>query len=257
MSTSRAQGSDGEEGGGRVILRDEPMTVDLLTLQNEVLDLVDEVEVPSGSYSQLRLVISDGFIEVEREGGTTEVYASSEAYAAAQGVTADGELQMPSFDSSGLKIRLPEGATEVVGDQHVLLIDFDVAESFGQQAGQSGRWVLRPVIRATDFGLTGSANLDLRLGPDLELPAEVLSLADFTASLDKGGDVIEVAFEDVDGDGTFTAPFLYLAPGSYTLDLAGPGGITFETDAALPLMLTVESGRPARETVTLLSVTGG
>src|SRR5690606_8737884 len=92
-----------------VVLRDEPATVDLLTLQNEVMVLVGETAVPGGNYSQMRLVISEGLIEVEQADGSTRVYASSDEFAASQGFTADGRLQMPSFAQSGLKINLPAG----------------------------------------------------------------------------------------------------------------------------------------------------
>ena len=144
-------------GEEEVVLMDTPTTTNLLDLQNEFLTLVNDVAVPGGSYSQLRLEISGGYIEVveeEDEGGlptSTTIYASSDEYAASQGVSADGTLQMPSYGSSGLKINLPGGSVDVDGDQEIILLDFDVAESFGHQAGGSGRWVLRPVVRATDF----------------------------------------------------------------------------------------------------------
>ena len=45
-------------GSGGVTLRDDPVTVDLLTLANTTMDLVADVVVPSGTYSQLRFVIT-------------------------------------------------------------------------------------------------------------------------------------------------------------------------------------------------------
>ena len=54
-----------------------------------------------------------------------------------------GELQMPSFSSSGLKVSFTGGLA--IDDETILLIDFDVAESFGQETG-SGKWVLHPVL---------------------------------------------------------------------------------------------------------------
>src|SRR5690606_22259855 len=101
-----------------------------------------------------RLVISGGFIEVEEEDGSFSVYASSDDYAAEHGVAADGRLQMPSFSTSGLKITLPNEAAEIEGDQNVVLIDFDVSQSFGRQAGNSGMWVMHPVIHATSLAFT-------------------------------------------------------------------------------------------------------
>ena len=226
--------------GGAVVLRDEPATVDLLTLQNEVMELVGETDLPAGTYSQLRLVIGGAFVEVEGEGGDTSVFATSEAYAASQGVEADGALQTPSYAQSGLKVNLP-GVT-VDGDERVVLLDFDVSESFGREAGQSGRWVMTPVVRATDFELTGTVEVDLTLAAGVALPTG--SLADFSATVDKGGDVVAVPFEDADGDGTFTAEIRYLAPGTYSVGVAGPEALTFAVDPA-PLAVEVESGATA------------
>jgi len=41
---------------------------------------------------------------------------------------------------------LDDGALTIVGPQKILLVDFDVEQSFGQLAGQSGRWVMHPVV---------------------------------------------------------------------------------------------------------------
>lgn len=235
---------------GAVVLRDEPATVDLLTLQNEVMDLVDGVDVPAGSYAELRLVISGGFIEVEGESGSTKVYASSEAYAAEQGVESAGRLQMPSYAESGLKVKLPGGAVEVGGEERVVLLDFNVAESFGRQAGRSGMWVMRPVVRASDFALTGSVEVSLALAEGVALPADTLSLADFSAVLQKeGGEEVRVPF--VDADGAFTATLRYLTPGPHVVGIEGPAAVSFEADASLPVEVTVESGATARTAVTV------
>lgn len=240
-----------EEDSNRVLLRDEPATVDLLTLQNEVMDLVENEVVPEGIYEQLRIVISGGFIEVEQEDGTTMIYASSSQYASDQGEQADGRLQMPSFAQSGLKISLPEDAGVVEGGQNIVLIDFDVADSFGKQAGQSGKWVMRPSIKATDLQVTGSASVDIALADTVTLPSDTLSLADFSAALDKGGDVIEVPFADADGDGVYSAEFIYLAPGSYPVNIVSPDSVTVTTDPVLPIEISVESNGTAEAALTI------
>ena len=247
------QDGDADPEGSRVVLRDEPVTVDLLTLQNEVFDLVADETVPEGTYRQLRLVISGGFIEVEEEDGSFSVYASSDDYAAEHGVAADGRLQMPSFSTSGLKITLPNEAAEIEGDQNVVLIDFDVSQSFGRQAGNSGMWVMHPVIHATSLAFTGRADVSLSLAEEVTLPAGV-TLADFAAELDKGGDVLTVPFADGDGDGVYTAEIRYLFPALYPLSLAAPEGLAVETDLALPLDVTVTSGGTAQAALVITSV---
>lgn len=246
------QAGEGEnEGPGRVVLMDEPTTVNLLDLQNVALDLVKDKVVPSGTYSQLRLVISGGYIEVEQADGSTRVYASSPDYASANGVTAGGSLQMPSFAQSGLKINLPGGALRVDGDQNILLLDFKVAESFGQQAGQSGSWVMTPVIQATDLGLTSAVELSLATAEGVTLPTvnnKQVTLADFAASLDKGETEPFVAsFAEVDG--VFKVTFRFLTPGTYPVDFVVPAGVNVTLDTTFPFQATTTSGNTLRQAV--------
>lgn len=135
--------------GGRIILRDEDVTTDLLTLVGTTQDLITGVPIPVGSYGQLRFVISGAYVEVENEDGTTTFFASSPDYAGLpEGVTATGVLEMPSYESTGLKVNLPGDAIVILEDQTVtLVVDFDVALSFGKAAGDSGNWVLTPVLQ--------------------------------------------------------------------------------------------------------------
>lgn len=145
------QGAEGDEGG-RVILRDTPFTTDLLTLVDSTVVLLEDVTIPARSYGQLRFVISGGYIEVENDdASTTSIYASSPTYAGLPvDAVVDGSLQMPSFAQSGLKVNLPNDAVLILEDETVvLLVDFDVAQSFGKAAGNSGQWVMTPVLQAT------------------------------------------------------------------------------------------------------------
>src|SRR5688572_801835 len=87
--------------GEKIILRDEDVTVDLLTLSDATMDLIVGAEIPVGSYNQLRFVISGGYIEVEGAGANA-IYASSVDYdGLREGATVPGSLPMPSFASSG------------------------------------------------------------------------------------------------------------------------------------------------------------
>ena len=137
----------GEEG--KVVLRDEDETVDLLTLVDDPSTLVDAAEIPAGDYSGLHLVISGGYIEVENADGTTSIYASSPDY---EGLPEDaevaGDLQMPSFATSGLKVQF-NGGLDVAEGADAVLVDFDVKQSFGKLAGNSGKWVMSPVLKGT------------------------------------------------------------------------------------------------------------
>src|SRR6266568_197083 len=151
--------------GGTTVLGTTKTTTNLLTLANDTAKLVNDTVVPSGTYTQLRFVITGAYVEVAQSSGGSLIYASSSDYEGLPaGAQVAGTLQMPSLAQSGLKVDLPGGSTTVGTDSKVLLVDFDVSQSFGHQAGDSGGWVMHPVMTATDFELSGTVNVTLALG---------------------------------------------------------------------------------------------
>lgn len=138
-------------GQGQVTLLDTPYTTDLLTLAGTTATLATDVVVENGQYTELRFVITGAYIEVDNGDGTSSIYASAPDYAglpAAASVA--GELQMPSFGTSGLKVVLGSNSLDVDSDGHVILADFDAAQSFGQVGGNAGSWVMHPVILVSE-----------------------------------------------------------------------------------------------------------
>jgi hypothetical protein len=129
--------------GGVQVLTQTPTTVDLLTLAATTATLVQDVEVPSGSYEQLRFKITGACLAVDNGNGGSDVFAT-EGYDATQcGGAATGVLQAPSFAQSGLKVTMAGNALELTGPEKIVLVDFDVSQSFGHEA--SG-WVMHPVV---------------------------------------------------------------------------------------------------------------
>lgn len=247
-------GDEGDDGSGVVVL-DEPFSTDLLELANDVATLIEDVTIPGGTYSQLRLVIPDACIGIEQEGGGEMIYATAGFEDCG---TPDGNLQTPSFDTSGLKINLPGGALEVDGDAHILLLDFDVSESFGHQAGNSGMWVMNPVIRAEDVSLTSSILVQLTAAEGVDLAELNSSLADFEATLDTETEA--VAFTDLDENGIYTARFIFLlpdadyevavglqeavAPYEFTLDPTSPQTVSLGSGTQATVSFEVTSASP-------------
>jgi hypothetical protein len=245
--------------GGSVDLVTTPMTVDLLTLRNSVATLVAGLNVPAGSYSQLRLVISGAFIEVDEGGGKTKVFASSPNFAGLPaGKHVDGTLQMPSFGTSGLKIDLPGGKLDVGAGQTIVMIDFDVKESFGHEAGNSGKFVMHPVVKATNVTFGGNVVAQLQLGTGVTLPAlggQTITLGAFSAVLTPvgGGTARTVVFSDANNDGIFEAMFKGLVPGQFTLALLSPAGLLVGFSPILPITVTVAQNQTTTQTITLAS----
>jgi len=244
--------------GGKLVLSSNEVTTDLLTLSTDVATLVQDATVPAGNYTQLRFVITGGYIEVDNGNGTSSIYASDPNYAGLPpGATVAGNLHMPSLGQSGLKVTLPGNKLTISsGDQKILVVDFDVSQSFGHLAGGSGQWVMHPVIKADDISASGGARVAVTLDAGVTLPGTAV-LSEFSVTL-TGSDGVPrtVPLDDSDGDGTFEAVYDFLAPGDYAVTVQAPAGVTaFTTSPTLPTTLTVQSGQTATESFTITSAT--
>ena len=250
------QGSD-----GRTVLRDRDTTVNLLTLANDAATLVDSAIVPAGRYEQLRFVISGAYIEVEGDGGASEIYATSPDYAGLpSGAVVTGELRAPSLGQSGLKVLLGgDDSFVVTEDASIVLVDFDVSQSFGHAAGNSGAWVMHPVIRGATITTAAGIAVDVSLGTGVTLPdigGSPTTLAGFSATVTSASNTTEsLPLADPEGDGTWTATFRFLLPGPYAVALTPPAGLTISTSPALPVAATATSGTTEHVAMTVTSAT--
>jgi hypothetical protein len=243
-----------------VTLTSTPVTTNLLDLANSTKTLVDAQDVTDGTYSELRFVITGGYVEVENDDGSTSIYASSSDYAGLPaGAAVAGQLQMPSLGQSGLKVDLPADALTLDGTAETLLLDFDVSQSFGHAAGNSGTWVMHPVIKGATFTEAAKAHATLALGTGVTLPdvaGSAITLADFSAVLTSSAGGTETQpLADTDADGTFDATFDFLLPGDYTVTFTGPAGLTFTTDPAGPIAVTAASGTTVDAGATVTAAT--
>jgi hypothetical protein len=134
----------GDAGGRLVLFEGTSGPIDLLTLADDLFELV-QADVPSGRYGQLRLVLDGAAIETE----AGLVYATADADVPGGGA-ADGELQCPSCTTTGIKVLLQGRDLTLDDPLETFVLDFDVDDSFARPAGQSGRWVLSPVIKLFD-----------------------------------------------------------------------------------------------------------
>lgn len=217
---------------GRVSLFEGSATHDLLDLQNGVTTQLGEAVIPAGSYSQLRLLVESA----------TLTSLDGKTYS-----TEDGTLICPSCAQTGIKVNMPGGSVSLEGDAQVLLIDFDVAQSFGHQAGQSGRWVMHPVVHATELETTGGITGTVALAEGVALPATcggaAVTLAHFVPRATSTADAAIVVSGTTSTAGAFSFPFV--APGTYAL---GFSEVEFDNGEVLTFEATV-----APETVTVAS----
>lgn len=126
---------DGENGddGEWIIISDEPQKVDLLQLTNGITEFLGETELEAGTYSQMRLILGN-----ENE------------------ITVDGmtrALTTPSGQQSGLKLNI--NAEVESNAVYTLLLDFDASRSI-VKAGNSGKYLLKPVIKTVNLAQTGA-----------------------------------------------------------------------------------------------------
>jgi hypothetical protein len=138
----------GDDNGEIEVPADLDEMIEITELVDRVHALATEVPFEPDSFRELRLVLAGAVLQTKQG----EVYATAGAELPAelqntQGVLA---LQCPSCAQSGLKIKVQGASPELEeGESASLVLDFDVAQSFGHQAGRSGRWIMHPVIHAT------------------------------------------------------------------------------------------------------------
>jgi hypothetical protein len=197
--------------------------VDLLTTQTGWLNLtqltgssfstlVNNATVPAGTYSQLRFVVCEAYVVTQ----SGQVYATSGA-TLPSGVTATGSLQIPSGCQSGLKVKLPNGGVTLADSSTILSVDFDVSQSFGHQAGASGKWVMHPVLTATAVGFSGTISGTVATAAGLTLPTcggSAVTVASFTPLAIAGADSVS---STVSAGGTYS---MSVTPATYTMSYA-------------------------------------
>ncbi|MEX2583302.1 MAG: DUF4382 domain-containing protein [Gemmatimonadota bacterium] len=237
------QGGPGDaDGEGRVELFTGSRVFDLLELQNGVTAELAEVTIPAGTYSQLRLVIGEATLTTE--GGAT--YS-----------TTDGTLMCPSCAQTGLKVNLAGGAVELSGEQD-LVVDFDVAQSFGRQAGRSGLWVMHPVIAATTAESSATIEGSVVLATDLVLPTcggAAAAVTNFVPIFSAG----ELSLSSqTDAEGEFRSTFV--SPGTYTVGFDSDvsfdnGDVLVYTASSDATTVTVAAGETATVNYTVLTAT--
>lgn len=239
--------------------------VELTQLAGTTLDLAEDVQIPAGNYGQLRFVVEGAVLETE--GG--EVYTFNAEHP--HGIAATGSLTCPSCEQTGIKVLLPGEVADLEAGAHLLVLDFDVSQSFGHEAGASGGWVMHPVILGAELEFSGSVtgvvdverdNMDNPLVEIPECPAGTArTVADFvpqavsqTLTDDVGDPLTQTT--TVAADGTFSFP--PLSPDMYDFGFVdqiefGDNTMTFTANA--PGVVDVPSGGDVSLTYTITDAT--
>jgi Domain of unknown function (DUF4382)/Carboxypeptidase regulatory-like domain len=180
-----------------VIVSNTKAAFDLLTLQDGVTAELANTSVPTGSYSQIRLIVDSARV-VLKNGNT---FANG---------TTTATLKVPSGSESGLKVNF-SGPVLVTTGQTVLIIDFDLSQSFVFQGPRThpNSVLLKPVLHAT--ALNVAASISGTITP-LTSAAAVYAIA--------GTDTVQTTFADAT-TGAYTLSFL--PPGTYVVAARATG----------------------------------
>jgi len=205
-------------GGGDHIVLSEDGTdgfVNLLDLQGPATLPIAEAEIEPGSFSQLRLFVDSARVELAGD------------YEFRDGTTVK-DLKVPSGAQTGIKLILhsgdDEGPLEIIPGETVLVLDFDVGESFvmlgnpDTPAGIHGV-NFKPTIRVTGYDVAASISGTVTKADGLdEVSVEGLTVR---AVPTDGGTVAgyqsETGTAVTDENGAYTIH--YLVPGTYEVSV--------------------------------------
>lgn len=115
----------------------------LLDLTDGKDTLLADAQIPTGDISQIRLVLGNNNYIITKSGEKIE-------------------LTTPSAQQSGLKVKIKQSVT--AGVLYRLILDFDAGKSI-VKAGNSGKYILKPVLRVISFVPSGG-NLNGTVVPD-------------------------------------------------------------------------------------------
>jgi len=132
IDSVQVNNTDNEEGW---ITISEPMqSYDLLKLTNGAYEVLGEVDLEPGTYEQIRLILNTE--------GNNLVFPDERVE----------DLFVPSGAQTGVKLNV--NAEIEAGFTYTLILDFDASRSV-VKAGNSGKYLLKPVIKASNEATTG------------------------------------------------------------------------------------------------------
>jgi len=182
--------------GNRFVVMDTAAMYDVLTLTDGVTALVGDVTVPSGTYTQMRMVVDSARVTLKNitfsDGSTSKT------------------MKTPSGQQSGIKVNF-SGPVNIDPGQTVLVVDFDVSRNFvftGPKTSPNGV-IFKPVLHATVSDVAGSITGTV---------TPLTSKASLFAIM--GTDTVTSAVAD---SVTGVYKLWYLPPGSYTVAATATG----------------------------------
>jgi hypothetical protein len=201
--------TESEEASFVLVELEEPATFNLLELRNGLTEVLAEMELPVGTYTEVRLHVIDAGVLLK-----------------------DGKeflLKVPSGDASGLKLKMEPVLTLTEGEVVEVLFDFDISRSFVMKGSINNilGFSFKPVVRAVAHVVTETGEVSGTV-----TDADGNAIEEVTVALLKGEEEVTTAITSEEG---FYA-MIGILPGTYTLKLVA-GEVTEEIE------VTVEAGK--------------
>jgi len=228
---------DTDQGGWQVLFEGE-REIDLVPLTGGIAQTLVEIEVPPGTYDEVRLIVDAGTVVLKEEAFVVSglTYPDSHTFS-----TDNGNLRFPSGSQSGIKVKVENDivvTTQLSGD---LTLDFDLAKNFvfnGTPDHDPGvkRVNFTPVVRAVNSTTAGTVTM--RVISDGGTPGDTGDDAPIACptvfvlqdQVDAGtGDTVEAEISTVVGaaDGTVA---ISLVPGTYRFRVEAMGHVELIVD---------------------------
>lgn len=173
-------------GSGWITLGTPDKTYNLLSLTGGMSEtLASGATLPAGHYGQMRLILGAGNTVKLADGSVMD-------------------LTVPSGLQTGIKLVVSFDVA--AGTTSDVWIDFDAAHSIQVvQAGASGRYLLRPTVRAFDRTVTGSIHGTMT---DSATAAVLPGAVVYAETLDGSGNAVIVRSTVTDANGAYTLDLL-------------------------------------------------
>lgn len=192
-----------EDTGMITLAGSRPGMYNLLALTNGRDTMLSDAEIPAGRISQIRLVLGPNNYAITPTGERVE-------------------LTTPSAQQSGLKVQVNQTVTG--GMLYRLILDFDAAKSI-VKAGNSGKYILKPVVRIISFVPSGG-KVKGNVLPD-SVKTAVYAI--------KGLDTVAVTFSDITRRGAYF--FNDIAAGNYSFSFVPQDTIHLTTQRSVIVTL--------------------
>ncbi len=147
-------------GGQSVMLMESATTTDLLSIQNQLQQIVQQSSVQAGQYTSLRFHLASAYFETVDAQNVSHVYASEQVDTSQfQSVGSVSQLQLAGLDSNGYcDVAIPQGGIEVQGVAS-LAMHFSLAESL---TTSGDTWVFNPNVWIADQSTFSSVSVQFQ-----------------------------------------------------------------------------------------------